>query len=254
MKIIRYKFILPLLIVFAFSSISYTQDSLPFDLSCDIYPNYPPLSMSKETLEKADSIAHLDRMYKSSWIREFISVEISASHNGSIKRAMSKNDLLTREQKDLMIMADFGSSITVKVDYIPDNNLKHNDPKNHSFSFLVDPENEAAYPGGKTKRKEYLKENILDKIPLNAFKQHQLYAVKFIIDEDGIVSNPHVFWSSEDESTDRILLESICNMPIWKPAEYANGNKVKQEFVLLVGDMKSCTLNMVNTRKNYFGE
>lgn len=254
MKNFQNKLSVFLFILFTFPNLGSSQDTLPFELSCDVHANYPSLSMSKTTLSEADSIAHLYRLYKSSWIKEFISVEVFASHDGEIKKAVGKNDLLSQEQKDLMLKADFGSDISVKISYIPDNTLSHNDPKEFSFSFTVDPEKEAQYPGGQQQLKQYLKDNILDQVSLSSFNQHQLYAVKFTIDEDGLVNNPHVFWSSEDEKTDKILLESICNMPKWIPAAYANGNKVKQEFVLLIGDMKSCVLNLVNIRQNFFGE
>ena len=38
-------------------------------------------------------------------------------------------------------------------------------------------------------------------------------------------------------------------MPSWKPAAYANGMKVKQDFVLTVGDMTSCVVNLLNIRQ-----
>ena len=252
MKNIKIKPILILFIFAAFPYFGFSQDSLPFDLSCGIHINYPPLSMSKQSLKEADSIAHLNKIYKSSWIKEFISIEIAANQKGEKKTAKSKNDLLTEKQKELMKSADYGSDIKVKITYIPDNTLKHNDPKEFSFSFTVDPKNEAKYPGGEEKLNQYLKENILDKISAETFKQHQLFAVKFTIDEDGHVNNPHLFWPSEDEKTDKLLLETICNMPSWQPAEYADGKKVKQDFVLLTGDMKSCVANIVNIRQNFF--
>ncbi|MFT4667667.1 MAG: hypothetical protein ACI9XB_004640 [Gammaproteobacteria bacterium] len=54
--------------------------------------------------------------------------------------------------------------------------------------------------------------------------------------------------SSIDENVNELLLETIQNMPCWKPAEYANGLKVKQEFVLTVGNMESCVVNLLNIR------
>ena len=59
----------------------------------------------------------------------YISVEILTSYKGGIRKAVSKNDTLRQEQKDIMNMADLGTDISVKVQYIPDNTLKHNDPK-----------------------------------------------------------------------------------------------------------------------------
>jgi len=38
-------------------------------------------------------------------------------------------------------------------------------------------------------------------------------------------------------------------MANWQPAEYANGLKVRQEFVLTIGDHRSCTINLLNIRE-----
>jgi TonB family protein len=149
-----------------------------------------------------------------------------------------------------MNKADVGTDISVKVQYIPDNTLKHNDVKEMTFSFVVDPESEATFYGGEQQLKKYLKEHGLEKISPANIKRYHLAAVKFTINEEGQVINAHVFESSKDEKVDKLLLDTISKMPRWKPAEYANGTKVKQEFVLLVGDMESCVINLVNIRRN----
>ena len=106
------------------------QDTFPNNFTYGVNTVYPPLSITRATLNKADSIGHLNRFYKTSWIRKFIKVEILSTHNGVVKSAFAKNDQLTSEQKKLMKTADYGTEIIVKVDYIPENTLKHNDPKN----------------------------------------------------------------------------------------------------------------------------
>ena len=147
-------------------------------------------------------------------------------------------------------MADLGAEITVTMQYIPENTVKQNDIKEINFTFTVDPETEAKYYGGQQQLQQYLKDNLSDRISGASFKKHQLAAVKFTIDEEGYINDPHVFWTSDDEKTDELLLETICNMPRWKPAEYSNGIKVKQEFALTVGDMESCVVNLLNIRKD----
>ena len=95
--------------------------------------------------------------------------------------------------------------------------------------------------------------NAIDKIS-TSFNKINLAAVKFTINEEGQIVDAHVFQSayqpSKDEKIDELLLETICNMPSWEPAEYDNGIKVKQEFVLTVGDMESCVVNLLNIRKD----
>ena len=250
MKHIRNSIIVLLIVASTFPHLGFSQDSLSFDLSCEVHTNYPPLSITRETLTEAHTLIDLNANYPSAWVREYIVVEIETSYKGKIRKVMGKNDTLTQEQKGVMNSADPGTEISVKVQYIPENNLTHNDKKEISFAFLVDPENAALFPGGQQQLKKYLKENVIDKVSDDSFRRYQLAVVKFTIDEDGQVSNPHIFWPSEDGKTDNLLLETISNMPNWKPAEYSNGLKVKQEFALTVGDMESCTVHLLNTRQN----
>ena len=147
-------------------------------------------------------------------------------------------------------MADVRADITVKVLYMPENTLAHNDIKEINFTLTVDPVNEAQYPGGQLKLKQYLKENAIDKISDINIRRYNLVAVKFAINKEGQVVDVHVFETSKDEEMDELLLETICNMPKWKPAEYSNGIKIEQEFVLTVGDMESCVLGLLNTRQD----
>jgi TonB family protein len=97
--------------------------------------------------------------------------------------------------------------------------------------------------------KEYLKENIVDLIQEDSFRKYELAAVKFTINEEGKVIDAHVFESVyqtyENEELNEFLLEAIRHMPRWTPAAYANGTKVKQEFVFTVGDMESCVINLL---------
>lgn len=246
MKNIQNKLIILLFTVFAFPYYGSSQDSLTFTPSYGVYVNYPSISITKEKLVEADTINHLNRNYPSSWVKEYISVEILTSNKGKIKKAVGKNDILTKEQKDNMNKADLGTDISVKVQYMPDNELKHNEPQQISFTFTVLPEINAKYPGGEEQLKQYLKDNLMNKISDDDLNQLQLYAVTFIIDEEGLISNLHVVFPWADENIDKLLLKAICNMPKWTPAEYSNGIKVKQEFVLTVGDMKSCVANLIN--------
>ncbi len=238
---------LVLLFFIGTSQLNLSSQEIPKEhFSYDIQRVYEPLSIAKDQLETANNLLDLNQYYKSSWIKEYESVEISATHNGTTKLASSNNDILTDDQKTLMRSADHATNISVIVKYLPDNNLKQNDIQEISFSFLVQPDNDAIYPGGQLQMREYLKTNVLDQISIAKFRQYQLAVVKFIIDEQGNVTNPSLFWTSENDDNDRILLKAIRNMPSWLPASYNDGPKVKQEFALTVGDTTSCVINLIN--------
>ena len=250
MKGIQNTLIVLFFIALAIPQFASAQDSLSNELDFEVNRNHPPLSLTKENLKEAESLIDLNKNYKPSWVREYISVEITASHNGVLKKVIGENDKLNQAQKALMNRADLLSNIDVKVKYIPENTLSHNDVKEMDFSFSIDPEIKAEYCGGGQQLNEYLKEQAIDKIPDTTFQGYALAAVKFVINEDGKITDEEVLWTSEDEKVDELLLETVREMPTWKPAEYFDGTKVKQEFVLTVGNMESCVVNLLNIRRD----
>lgn len=243
-----------LFIAFAFPYLGSSQEVSTDEITFKVNRIYPYISIAKEKLNEANTLRDLHPHYKSSWIREYISVEILTTHEGKISKAVGKNDILNQKQKDVMKMADLGADISIKVRYIPENTLKHNEPKEMNFSFTVDPESEATYPSGPQQLQQYLQEKAIDKIPAGSFKNYDFTAVKFTVDEDGQIIDAHIFDAvyqmSKNEKIDALLLEAIRNMPRWKPAEYANGTKVKQEFVLTVGNHENCSIHLLNIRLN----
>jgi TonB family protein len=227
-----------------------SQDYSTPGLSYEVNKVYPYISITKEKLKEAQTLTHLYADYKSSWVREYKLVEVLTRYKGRTRKAISKNDTLSQEQKDIMAEADVGADISVKVLYVPENTLVDNDIKEIVFTFTVEPESEAKYVGGQQQLLQYLKEKAIDNIPDDCFKGFDLAAVKFTINEEGEITDARVFETSKDQEVDRLLVDAIRNMPCWQPAEYANGKKVKQEFVLTVGNMENCMVNLLNIRRD----
>ena len=254
MKNARYTLILPLFIALTLPHLVFSQDSQHFEIEYKVNRMYPSLSITKEKLKEAHTLVDINQYYKPTWVKEYISVEISGIHKEKIQKALGKNDIFTKAQKDLINTADAGTDISVQVHYIPNNNLKNNEAKYINFSFTVEPENEASYVGGARQLKQYLKENVADKILEEGFEMYRLAAVTFAIDEQGQIIDAQVFdtpyQTFRDTKTEEVLLEAVCNMPNWKPAQYANGMKVKQQFVLTVGDHRSCVINLFNIHRD----
>jgi hypothetical protein len=254
MNNIQHKLIILLFIALAFPQPGSSQDDITFEPEYEVSRVYPYLSITKENLKEAHSLIDINTRFKSSWVRAYISVEILTTHKGNIRKALSKSDILSQEQKDNMNRADVNTDISVNIQYMPENTLTHNDIKEINFTFSVDPDSEATFHGGKQKLTQYLKEKAIDKIPDGSFKNYDLIAIKFTISEEGEIINAHVYGSeyqtSPTEKIDQLLLETIRNMPCWKPAEYSNGTKVKQEFVFIVGNMENCMINLLNTQRD----
>ena len=246
----KFRFATFVSLLFLSTQFCFSQNSTISNLQYEVNRILPPISLSKDQLIKVQTLSDLDSNFKTAWVREYISVEVIAQHNGKTVKETGKNSKLNQAQKNLLNTADVGKVISVKVQYIPENTLKNNDPKEMEFSISIDPENKAEFPGGHLKLLTYLEEKVINKIPDGVFKQHQLAAVTFTIDEQGQILTPAMFWSSENDEVDKIMLNAISEMPNWKPASYANGLRVKQAFAFTVGDMKSCVVNLLNIRRS----
>lgn len=246
MKNLQNKLTLLLFIAFTFPHLGASEDRLINEFDYEVNQVYPYVSITTEKLNQAETLLDLNKRYQTSWVEKYISVEVLTTYKGKLRKVISKNDKLTTEQKNSMKTADTGTDISVKVQYMPKNTLTENEPKEINFTFSVNPDNQAKYAKGEKELNQYLKEQAIDKIPKSIFKEYQLTAVKFTIDEKGKVTNAHIFESSKDEAIDKLLVETIQNMSSWKPASYANGVKVKQDFVFTIGDHRSCVINLLS--------
>jgi len=227
------------------------QDSILYDLHFEVNKIYPELSVSKTQFRDALTLRDVHRFFKSDCnAKEYYSVEISALKDGVFCTAKGSSDTINQRQKELIVNADSGTEMVVKVFFLPDNTLQNNEVKEFDFAFTIHPENDASYIKGEEKLLEYIKAKAIDLIPYGSFKNYDLVSVKFTVAANGQIVNPHVFWHTEHKNVEKLLLETICNMPPWQPAEYRSGKKVDQDFVLTVGNHKSCVLNTLNIDTN----
>jgi len=215
--------------------VSYT--GLSQDLSYEIHGRYKR-PVLKEKLTTAETLSDLVNGYPSSWIRvnDYISTEITATNHGMVNKAMSVNETLSPEQKDLLATADLGTDVILEVAYRYKNSaIDQIDVRNMLVTQTVVPEMEAQYIGGKEQLKEYLKKNAIDKISEADTKAMKPVLVRFTIDENGEVINTEMHMSSEIDKVDKLMLKTIQKMPKWKPAQTSNGTLVKQDFEFSVG-------------------
>lgn len=227
-------------------------ESVPFEVN----RSYPFIHIQQNELDTAKTLSAIHPRYKASWIKEYISVEISAPMNGKRILIKSKNDTITKEQNRLLREADTNSEIEITVHYIPENTLSTNEPKEINFTFRVDPDQEATFRGGQQALLSYLEKEVIRHIPPSSFTGYDLTAVKFTINKTGEVVNAHLFGleyrQERDEHIDSMLLQTIQDMPCWKPAIYNDNTKVDQEFVLTVGNMQNCIIPMLNVSNGEF--
>ncbi len=223
---------------------SFAQNDLKFEINKVL----PFISIQENKLDKINTLTDLDKRYPTSWVKEYISVEISAYKNGTQTKASGISDVLNQEQKELIRLADRSSDIAVSVMYLPENSLKNNTVKQYDFKVAIMPDKNAIYSDGAEQLIQYLQKNSIVNIEAGSFTGYDLTAIKFTITEQGHITDIQVAMPSKDTKIDEMLVAAISKMPSWKPAEFSNGLKVKQNFVLTIGNMENCMVNLLNIR------
>ncbi len=216
----------------------------------EISVSYPHLSLDKADLLKSLTISDLDSTFKKSWIDSYISVQISASLDGTKKAVVGYGHDLTIEQRELIKKADTSFPIHAKIMYIPNNSLSENDPKKIEFTVEQNPEINAEYPGGYDDLISYLKENAIDKIADGTYTGYDMSALTFTVTTKGDIENIQLvdpFF--KDKNIETLLVNTLTNMPKWEPAMFTDGTIVNQNFAFVVGNMLNCKLNLLKLRK-----
>lgn len=193
-------------------------------------------SVKKETLEKANYLKDFIPYYPSSWVNNYISVEVLAVENGITHSATGQNETLNEDQKNILSKLDLGSEIEVNVKYNTSNSVTEQmEQRKIKILMTVVPEIEAEYLGGYPKLKQYLKFSLIDKVIKHTPAENQKGKVSFIVNENGEIIDSVISLSSGNAETDHLLLEIIDKMPKWNPAKNGFGKPVKQKFEFSMG-------------------
>jgi len=189
---------------------------------------YPPpdLIRNKESFEE---------------VIDYVSIEITGVCRGKVLAAKGVSDKLSAEQKNILSNVDPGTNIRVRIRFrykswanlTPD---ESNRIREGEYTAAVIPELEAAYPGGFKQLTDYILKNIFNKAPSpEAYRKIQQAVVEFTVNEEGKVINAVLSRKSSDAAIDKLILDAIRNMPQWKPAANAEGEKVKELFRIPLG-------------------
>ena len=230
-----------LIFLFVGTFFIHAQNEANASPSFEVHKVYPYISVSKTQLITANTLADLksennklDLEFRPTRVSEYLSVEIEVCSNGELIKATSPNDILTKKQKDLLAKADLDKEIQVSIHYLPKNNLVQNDSKTIDFSVSIDPENSASFSNGDQALINYLDKTV----------------IKFSINKKGEIHQSEIFGaeyqSGKFNEINKQLLDAIRNMPNWKPATFADGTTVEQDFVLTVGSRENCVLPLLN--------
>jgi TonB family protein len=176
-----------------------------------------------------------------SYLFNYSSVEISATCDGKVLTAQSKDDVLTAEQKNILNLAQLGTDISIKIKFTYKNeaNAKPGSAGKINegvYAVTVVPETEAEFPGGFKQFAAYYTENVFSKIQeKKATEKIQQAVLKFTVDEEGQIVDARLASTSTDPKIDELLLDATNRMPKWMPAQNSRGIKVKQEFSIPFG-------------------
>lgn len=223
---------------------SFAQNDLKFEINKVL----PFIAIQENKLDKINTLTDLDKRYPKSWVKAYISVDISAFKNGILTKTSGISDVLNEAQKELIRLADRNSDIAVSVTYLPNNSLKNNTPKQYDFKVTILPDKNADYAEGADQLIQYLQENSIVNIEAGSFTGYDLTAIQFTVTEQGHITDIQVALPSKDAKIDEMLVAAISKMPTWKPAAFSNGLKVKQNFILTIGNMENCMVNILNIR------
>jgi TonB family protein len=192
--------------------------------------------VTKEMTNVANTMSDLNPGYPSSWVKDYIGTEISATIGGQHVKATGFNDTLTTGQKNIIQSAGIGDDIIIDVGYRYFNPVTLNmDVRKMHFVMTVIPEVQAEFPGGYEVLKKYLSDNAIQELSQDYTGNLPPVTISFIVTETGDIANASVEKTSSNRAVDKLLLRAINRMPRWKPAENASGQKISQRFQFTVG-------------------
>lgn len=193
-------------------------------------------TVTKDVLEHSNLLSDIIAGYPVNWVKEYVSVDVITEKDGKTEIAKGENQVLNAEQKSILNKADLESEVHINVRYISINSVTERKENNEMVvKMTVVPDIQAEFDGGYENLKKYLKDNLIDRIIENTPPEFQKGKVVFKIDPNGKLVDAEILESSGDTNMDNFLLEVFRNMPNWKPAQNATGEKVKQRFEFSMG-------------------
>lgn len=193
-------------------------------------------TVTKDVLEHSNLLSDIIAGYPVNWVKEYVSVDVLTEKDGKTEIAKGENQVLNTEQKSILNKADLESEVHMNVRYLSINSVTERKENNEMVvKMTVVPDIQAEFEGGYENLKKYLKDNLIDRIIENTPPEFQKGKVVFKIDPNGKLVDAEILEPSGDTNMDNFLLEVFRNMPNWKPAQNATGEKVKQRFEFSMG-------------------
>ena len=101
-------------IALAFLGRSLAQDIISSDVSVEIHRVFPYISITETDLQNAKTILDFNTNHKSSWIRDYLSVEVLVNSEGKIRKAQGKIVSLPGNKRTLLLRLIRGQRLRSK--------------------------------------------------------------------------------------------------------------------------------------------
>lgn len=173
---------------------------------------------------------------------EFVSVEISTTHNDAVLSASNVSDLLSTAQKSILFNAEFGEELSVKILFRLKNLNSRQQNSNPiitgTTTVTVIPTSEASFPGGYSKMSQYINDHVKATASTkNVFDSLQDAVLNFTVNQRGQLTNVSLLGISNKSEAAQIILKVISGMPLWNPAKN-KGQNVAQKFSIPLGNIE----------------
>mgnify|MGYP000365571656 CR=1 FL=1 len=194
-------------------------------------------TITESELSNVKNLKEVFEYYPTSWIEEYVSIEITRVSNNKEIKEICKSIALNAKQQALFRNAKVGDDLRVKIVYKTKNAAQNSLNTSEIKKILtVVPDVSARFEGAENALESYLKNNSSTEIKNWKFNPTQSATASFMIDEKGAAININIVESSGIISIDKSIEQLLEQMPKWIPAKNSAGKPVKQKIELTVGD------------------
>ena len=223
--------------------------ALDYGLISSVYKPAPDLlykvehrfmtTITKEALDKAESIADILPIRATQGVELYRDVEVSILHNDTEFRETRKGEgaMLNTSQKSLLQSVNHSANIHIRANYKVQSEATWRVGNDYlTYYITVVPDQEATYSLGYDALIEYLRHNSREKTAGITKENLKPGKVRFTVSQNGTVKKVKLVSTSGYPLVDDRLVELVRNMPgKWNPAENSKGEKIDQELVFFFG-------------------
>ncbi len=176
-------------------------------------------------LQGVDSLNTFIPHYPTQWIASYNQVTISKITQSDSITLITKNNLLTANDRSFLASFNVGDRLEVIINYQTENAITGElYDAEMNYTVVVFPDYDAMPIGDFISLRNQLQDEFPELPSEDA-------AISFVINENGEIEQLNVLESFQDESLTQQVKKRLSRLPKWTPAELGNGTKVAQRFV-----------------------